>query len=91
MRLVPYVGLGAGSTSYREESTVGGVTEESSQSKTSAHVVGGVEFGSGLLRVGAEVMYSTVPDTIGVGGVSQIYGEDDVGGVSFVGRIAIAF
>jgi len=90
-RLVPHLGLGAGSTSYREESTVGGVTEESSQSKTSAHVVGGAEYGTGLLRVGAELMYSTVPDTIGVGGVSEIYGEDDVGGLSVVGRIVLAF
>jgi hypothetical protein len=34
-------------------------------------------------------MYTTVPDTIGVGGVSKIYNEKDVGGLSFMGKIVI--
>jgi hypothetical protein len=34
-------------------------------------------------------MYTTVPDTIGVDGVSKIYGEKDVGGLSFVGKIVL--
>ena len=89
--LVPYLALGAGSTSFREESTVGGVTTEESQSKTSEHVAGGVEYGRGGLRVGVELMFSTVPDTIGVGGVSKVYGETNLGGLSVVGRIAYAF
>jgi hypothetical protein len=51
--------------------------------------MGGVEWGRGPFRFGAEIMYTTVPDTIGVGGVSKIYNEKDVGGFSFVGKIVV--
>jgi hypothetical protein len=33
-------------------------------------------------------MYSTVPDAIGFDGVSEVYGEDDIGGLSAVVRIS---
>ena len=32
-------------------------------------------------------MWTTVPDSLGVGGVSQIYGETNVGGLSIVGKV----
>jgi len=88
-RLVPYVAVGAGSTSVKEKSVVGGIEESQSQSKFSGHIMGGVEWGRGPFRFGAEVMYTTVPDTIGIGGVSKIYNEKDVGGFSFVGKIVV--
>jgi Outer membrane protein beta-barrel domain len=87
--LVPYVAAGAGSTSVKEESTVGGITDSQSQSKFSGHFMGGVEYGRGPFRFGAEVMYTTVPNTIGVGGVSKVYNEKDVGGFSVVGKIVV--
>jgi Outer membrane protein beta-barrel domain len=89
--VVPYLAVGGGSVSFREESTVGGITTTETQSKSSIHGAGGVEYGRGGLRVGVEVMLSSVPDTIGVGGVSKVYGETNVGGLSVVGRIAYAF
>jgi hypothetical protein len=90
-RLVPYVALGAGATSFYEKSIVGGLEDPAaqSQSKFSGHLMGGVEWGRGVVRFGAEVMYTTVPNGIGVGGVSQIYGEKDVGGLSFVGKVVL--
>jgi hypothetical protein len=90
-KLVPYVALGAGSTSVKEKSVVGDIEESLDQSKFSGHFIGGVEYGRSTLRFGAEVMYTTVPNSIGVAGVSKIYGEDDVGGFSAVGRIILAF
>jgi hypothetical protein len=89
--LVPYVALGAGSTSYSEKSIVGGIEDPLGQrvSKFSGHFMAGVEWGRGIVRLGAEFMYTTVPDTIGVDGVSKIYGEKDVGGMSFVGKIVL--
>lgn len=87
--LVPYVTGGAGITSYREESTVGGITTTTTQSKFSGMVAVGADYGRGSIRFGAEVNYSLVPSTIGLGGVSAVYGEKDVGGVAFVGRIVI--
>jgi hypothetical protein len=88
-RLVPYVALGAGSTSFQEKSVVGGIEESQSQSKFSGHFMAGVEWGRGIVRFGAEFMYTTVPNTIGVLPVSKIYGEKDVGGLSFVGKIVL--
>src|SRR5262249_25547269 len=75
--LTPYVGLGVGFTTYKEESTVAGITTSANDTKFSGRVLGGLEFGRGTLRVGIEAGYSTVPDTIGVGGVSKIYDEKD--------------
>jgi len=87
--LVPYVALGAGPTSIHEKSVVGGIEESQSQSKFSGHFLAGIEWGRSPLRVGAELMYSTVPNSIGVAGVSKIYGEKDLGGLSIVGKVIV--
>jgi hypothetical protein len=87
-RWTPYIALGAGVTSYREESNVAGLIETASKSKASGHVALGVDFGLGSLRVGAEAMYSTVPNTIGEAGVSRVYSEKDVGGATIVGKVS---
>ena len=85
---VPYVGLGVGLTSYREESTIGDIAEPTiSETKFSGLVSAGLEYGSGPVRFGVDLSYSTVPDSLGVGGVSQVYGEDDLGGFTALGRI----
>jgi Outer membrane protein beta-barrel domain len=86
--LRPYVGVGGGATSYNEESDVAGEIFESTATKAAGHAVGGLDYGRGTIRFGAEVMYSIVPNAIGFGGVSQIYGEDDIGGLSVLLRIS---
>ena len=88
-RLVPYIGVGAGKTSIHEKSVVGGIEESQKQSKATYLAVGGVEWGRGILRVGAELMLSSIPDSIGVAGVSKIYGEKNLGGMSIVGKIVV--
>ena len=85
--LSPYLGVGAGMTSYREESTVAGEVTTDTASKASFHGVLGLEYGQGKVRFALEGMYMTVPDIIGEAGISQVYEEDDVGGFSVVGRI----
>ncbi len=87
-RWSPYIALGAGSTSYREESNVAGLVETQSKSKAAGHVALGIDFALGGLRVGAEAMYSTVPNTIGESGVSKVYSEKDVGGATIVARVS---
>jgi hypothetical protein len=84
----PYVGLGAGVTSYREESTVAGEVDTFSATKPSYHLAAGVDYGRGGLRFGVELGYSAAPKVIGEEGVSKVYGEDDVGGLQVVGRIS---
>ena len=88
---VPYLGVGAGVTSYREESTVAGVTTTEDQSKSSFHGLLGLEYGRGHLRFAVEGIYSSVPDSIGVGGVSKVYGEDDLGGFTALGKLIYSF
>ena len=72
-------------TLYHEESTVGEITESSSQSKFSGFVALGADYGRGAVRFGLEANYSFVPSTIGLGGVSAVYGEKDVGGFAILG------
>jgi hypothetical protein len=86
--LRPYIAVGGGATSYKEESDVAGEIFKSTATKAAGHAVAGLDYGRGALRFGAEVMYSTVPDAIGFDGVSEVYGEDDIGGLSAVVRIS---
>jgi outer membrane protein W len=83
----PYIGVGGGVASVREESTVADVTETQSQTKGSAHARIGLEYGRGALRFAVEGQWSTVPDAIGLGGVSKVYGETNVGGLTVLGKI----
>jgi opacity protein-like surface antigen len=87
----PYLGIGGGVTKVEETSTVGGLEESSSESKGSFHALAGVELGGGSVSVGAEVMYLSIPDSAGLGGVSAVYGEDDLGGFSAVAKLRFRF
>jgi hypothetical protein len=89
--IVPYAALGAAITSYKETSVVAGQSFDSDGSNTGFVAAAGVELGRGLFRVGAELGYSTVSGVVGLGGVSQIYGEDDIGGFHAIGKVAVAF
>jgi hypothetical protein len=86
--LRPYIAVGGGVTSYKEESDVAGEIFTSTASKASGHAAAGLDYGRGALRFGGEVMYSVAPKAIGFGGVSQVYGEDDIGGLSAVVRLS---
>jgi hypothetical protein len=86
--LVPYVGVGGGAYFYHEESEVGGIPEGVlDQTKGAGYAVLGAEYGRGALRFGVEAMYSFVPDSASLGGVSDVYGEDDIGGFTIVGKL----
>ena len=89
--LVPYLGVGGGVTKFRETSDVTGDIREESRGKASYHVLVGLEYGKGMFRVGAEGLYSSVPDSLGVGGVSKVYGEKNLGGFSVLGKLVVSF
>lgn len=88
--LVPYVGLGGGITKFRETSDVLGDVRNENSSKGAFQAVVGVEYGKGLLRFGAEGVYSTA-NSLGLGGVSKVYGETDAGGLSAIGKLILSF
>ena len=89
--IAPYVGAGGGVTRYHEESVVAGETESTDQTKTSWHLLAGVEVGRGSFRFATEAGYAFVPNALGLGGVSKVYGETDIGGFSFVGKAVFSF
>lgn len=89
--IVPYAAAGATITLYKEESDVAGETFNESRSKAGFLGVAGVEVGRGMFRFGAEVGYSTVPSAVGLAGVSEVYGEDDLGGFHALGKVVVAF
>jgi len=89
--IVPYAGIGGSVTSYKEESEVAGEAFDDDRSKAGFLGLAGVEVGRGTFRVGAEAGYSTVPDAVGLAGVSKVYGEDDLGGWHAVGKLIVAF
>lgn len=86
-RLVPYVAGGPGYTSFRESSVVAEIEEKNEKSTFSGHLAAGVEYGTGTVRFGGEVFYTVAPDSLGLAGVSKVYGEKDVGGLSFVAKV----
>jgi hypothetical protein len=83
----PYAGVGAGAVFYRERSEVAGLVEKESRTRASAHALLGVEWGRSRLRFAAELGYSIVPGTVGLAGVSKVYDESDVGGLSLTGKL----
>jgi opacity protein-like surface antigen len=89
--LVPYASAGVAITSYKEESEVAG--EAFNADTTKAGFVGavGLEVGRGHFRFGAEGGFSSVPSALGLGGVSKVYGEDDLGGTYVIGKLIVAF
>jgi hypothetical protein len=80
--------VGGGATSYKEESDVAGEIFTSTATKASGQAVAGLDYGRGAVRFGGEVMYSLVPNTIGFAGVSRVYDEDDIGGLTAVVRLS---
>jgi opacity protein-like surface antigen len=91
-RVVPYLAAGLVISSYHEESTVAELVEKNDQTKPGFQLLGGLEGRAfGKFTLAAEAAYAIVPNAIGVGGVSQIYGEDDIGGFRVMGRVGYRF
>ncbi len=89
-RVVPYGGGGGGITYLKEESDFADTAENVDDHFGSYHLVGGVEVrGTEWASTAFEVQWSRVPDSLGVGGVSQAFSEDDLGGLSFRIRVLI--
>jgi hypothetical protein len=75
------VSLGAGPSllEWEEDNAVA----PASASDPGAHAVLGVRRDLGRWDVGGELRWSTFPDALGEGGVSALFGEDDLGGLAF--------
>ncbi len=89
--ILPYLAVGGNITSYHEESTIQGLSQSVDSTKAGGQALGGVEFGKGHVRLAAEAEYAFVPNSAGIGGVSKVYGEKDLGGFSVVGKLIFNF
>lgn len=89
-RLVPYGGGGVTMYGYKETSSFSTPAEDVDERFNGYHVMGGVEYKvRRWLGVGGEAAWTTIPDSIGTGGASKVFGESDLGGASFRAKITI--
>jgi hypothetical protein len=89
-RFVPYVGGGFSSYAYQESSSFAAAGEDTDERFSGYHVLGGAEVKlASWLGVGGEFTWTTVPDALGAGGVSEAFDETDLGGTSLRLKITI--
>ena len=89
-RLSPYAGAGVSLMSYEETADFAESGDNVSESKNGALLLAGLDVAViRWLHAGAEFRYRAVNGVLGDGGVSQIYGEDQLGGYAFAVRISV--
>jgi hypothetical protein len=89
-RFVPYAGAGWSSYAYEETSTFAEAAEDVGERFSGFHILAGAEFRlTGWLGVGGEVAWARIPDALGEGGVSETFGETDLGGTSFRVKVSV--
>jgi hypothetical protein len=88
--LVPYVGGGWLRMGYKETSEFAIGDENTDTAFNGSVMFTGVEvvFLNWMIA-GAEVQYRSVPGALGDGGVSEVYEEDDLGGVTLRGLLGV--
>ncbi len=92
MRLVPFVGGGVGSVAYHEETDAAHPEERVSERYTSYHLLGGVDVPLGRrVALGVDAAKRWIPDGMGSGGISQKFGESDLGGSVLRLRVRLMF
>jgi hypothetical protein len=89
-KLFPYVGAGLTSLRYSESSDFADDDEDVDDRFNGFHLVGGADYRvSRWIAVGGEVLWSSVPDALGAGGVSEAFDEDNLGGTAFRLKIIV--
>jgi hypothetical protein len=89
-RWAVYGGGGFTSVSYREISEFAGAGDNVDERFSGFHVLGGAEYlPLRWLAVGGEVLWSSVPDALGQGGVSSAFGDDNLGGTTLRVKVSI--
>jgi hypothetical protein len=88
--LIPYAGAGLSSFRYSETSEFADGSEDVDDRVNGFHVLGGADYRvTRWVAVSGEVVWSSVPDALGEGGVSEFFAEDNLGGTAFRLKIII--
>ena len=89
-RVYPFFGAGATMILYKETGSFAQSGEDVNERANGFLVMGGVDVSVlRWLHVGGEVRYRGVKRVLGVGGVSEVYGEKDLGGFAVAARVAV--
>lgn len=89
-RIVPYGGAGYSVYRYRETSDFADPDENVDERFGGFHFLGGAEYQPlRWLAVGGEVVWASVPDALGNGGVSAAFNEDNLGGTTLRVKISV--
>jgi opacity protein-like surface antigen len=82
-RVSPYAGAGISVISYEETSAFAQAADDVSEQKTGTLVLGGLDVAVWRwIHVGGDLRYRAVTGVLGLGGVSQLFDEDQLGGFS---------
>ena len=88
--IIPYVAIGVGRYGYSEDSSFNDTGEDVSESHAGFVVLGGVEFRvHRWVGVGVDAEYTHVTGILGAAGISQAFGEHDLGGTSVRVKILV--
>lgn len=89
-RFTPYAGIGLTTIAYKETADFAQVGDDVSETASGLLLLGGVDVPLWRwISLGGEVRYRAVTGVLGVGGVSEVFGEDQLGGTSFAVRLSI--
>jgi opacity protein-like surface antigen len=89
-RVSPYAGAGASLISYTETSDFAGPADTVDDSKSGGLFLAGVDVAvMRWVHAGAEYRYRAVKGVLGNAGISDIFGEDQLGGYAFALRISV--
>lgn len=89
-RAVPYAGVGYSSYRYHETSDFASPDENVDERFGGFHIVGGAEYQAlRWLAVGGEVVWASIPDALGNGGVSAAFNENNLGGTTLRVKISV--
>ena len=89
-RLSPYAGAGVSFISYDESAEFANAGDDISDSKSGAMVLAGVDYAIlRWLHAGGEFRFRSVKGVLGDGAVSELYGEDKLGGYAFALRVSV--
>jgi len=89
-RVSPYAGAGVSFIKYEEHADFAQAGDDIDESKSGAMILAGVDVAIvRWLHAGGEFRYRAVKGVLGDGGVSDLYGEDQLGGYAFALRVSV--
>lgn len=86
----PYLTVGGGIASWKESSDIAGLIEKANGTAGLFEARLGLERQAGRLRLALEGGITMVPNAVGVGGISKVYEEKDLGGLFVAARIGFS-